>query len=253
MKVVEIVTDVLSLLDAEGSERYLWKHDFEPAINYASNWAVALFNRFIAETKRPEEALSSISRKIQLNYPSTPYRIDLSAIETSANLKLWTILGIEMDYPVDGNFNTKPYKRITAEQVGRMYHNCFAPGNNLDISDSTFEGAYMSPLFFDTFTSSYTPGTAKLVQLYPKITIAGATIWVTYCAIPTRLDIVEDSAEPEYPTGGLLNTSEILLPEFCRTMIVQKVAQMVSLKEFGTSNMFQITSSEIQQLAGLMS
>ena len=52
MIAVQTVVDRMkSVLDAEGSDRYLFDQDFKPAINSAIDWLVAVFNAAFSDKK----------------------------------------------------------------------------------------------------------------------------------------------------------------------------------------------------------
>jgi hypothetical protein len=55
-----IVDRVTSILDAEGSDRYLFDQDFKPAINLTKDWVVAVFNKAFADKKLSEENLKEL-------------------------------------------------------------------------------------------------------------------------------------------------------------------------------------------------
>ena len=108
--VSDIVSRCESALDAEGFERYLFDNDYRPAINYAMEWIVSVFNKAFAENKLSEESMRElVFAKVFIT--SAHSRINLNDLN-SINNEVWSILAVypEIEYmgvlPNAGNNNS---------------------------------------------------------------------------------------------------------------------------------------------------
>lgn len=84
-----------SALDAEGSDYYNFSRDFQPAINYAIEWAVSVLTPLIGEKKFSEELFRELTfaRVWQTSQYS---RVNINPADLD-NRDIWTILAV---YPV---------------------------------------------------------------------------------------------------------------------------------------------------------
>ncbi len=91
-----IVDRMISVLDAEGSDRYLFDQDFKPAINSSIDWLVAVFNSAFADKKISEENLRDLIRT-SIWQASTYSRIHLDDSDDVLGYQIWSLLGIFPD------------------------------------------------------------------------------------------------------------------------------------------------------------
>lgn len=242
-----IVDRCLSLLDAEGSDRYLFDQDFKPAINLTKDWVVAVFNKAFADKKLSEENLKEL---IKTNVWSTSAysRVNIDP----ANANIWSILSVIPKptvhpdtatptvgaQPYDSNFEPDvsyvksdfSAKRLTVEEWNENKNNIFEAGNIIPTVSFT-EYAYLSQ--GDYSSTSYTSD--KEIEVRPEI--PNEFVAITYLKYPTEITLVGDNLE---------------FPETLTDLIVNKVLNYVSFKQGDRTNLFSVTGQEVATLVKLM-
>jgi len=99
--VQDIVNRVASMLDAEGSDRYLFDQDYRPAINSAKDWVLAVFKKIFSEKAISEESLRELV-VIRVFQTSSFSRIALE--QPTLGDEIWSILSVNpkaVTYPND--------------------------------------------------------------------------------------------------------------------------------------------------------
>ena len=242
-----IVDRVTSILDAEGSDRYLFDQDFKPAINLSKDWVVAVFNKAFADKKLSEENLKELVKtKVWTTSTFSRINIDPSVIN------VWSILGIipkPTVYPaasiptVGVNPDTSTLetgvsyissefsaRRLTIEEWNENKNNVFEAGNNI-LTTSFTEYAYLNQ--GDYSSTNYT--TAGEIEVRPSVPTEFVAI--TYLRYPLDINVIGDSIE---------------FPQTLTDLIVNKVLNYISFKQGDQTNLFSVSGSEVATLVKLM-
>jgi hypothetical protein len=242
-----IVDRVTSILDAEGSDRYLFDQDFKPAINLTKDWVVAVFNKAFADKKLSEENLKELVKtKVWTTSTFSRINIDPSVIN------VWSILGIipkPTVYPaasiptVGVNPDTSTLetgvsyissefsaRRLTVEEWNENKNNVFEAGNNV-LTTSFTEYAYLNQ--GDYSSTNYT--TAGEIEVRPSVPTEFVAI--TYLRYPLDINVIGDSIE---------------FPQTLTDLVVNKVLNYISFKQGDQTNLFSVSGSEVATLVKLM-
>jgi hypothetical protein len=242
-----IVDRVTSILDAEGSDRYLFDQDFKPAINLSKDWVVAVFNKAFADKKLSEENLKELVKtKVWTTSTFSRINIDPSVIN------VWSILGIipkPTVYPaasiptVGVNPDTSTLetgvsyissefsaRRLTIEEWNENKNNVFEAGNNV-LTTSFTEYAYLNQ--GDYSSTNYT--TVGEIEIRPAI--PSEFLAVTYLRYPIDISVIGDSME---------------FPQTLTDLIVNKVLNYISFKQGDQTNLFSVSGAEVATLVKLM-
>lgn len=242
-----IVDRVTSILDAEGSDRYLFDQDFKPAINLTKDWVVAVFNKAFADKKLSEENLKElVQTKIWTTSTFSRIHIDPAVVN------VWTILGIKPKptvYPstsiptvggtpdastleagvsyISSDFSAR---RLTVEEWNENKNNIFEAGNNITTVSFT-EYAYLNQ--GDYSSSAYS--TAGELEIRPDISTE--FVGITYLRYPADVTLIGDNIE---------------FPQTLTDIIVNKVLNYISFKQGDRTNLFTVSGQEVATLAKLM-
>jgi len=249
----EIVTRVLAELDAEGSDRYDWELDFRPAINNTKEWLVAMYNKLFADNKLTEESLRELTWTGMWKL-SNKSRFAFNT--TDVGRHLWSIVAIYPkaeyitksgaavltdedygQYDAERAFTRSKYsaKRVTAEERQQAYINPFAAGSDVFVCEDLLTYAYVN--FQDYHGEVYDPdgGTIQAeVELIPALD--NEYVAMTYLSYPE--DVVDI-------------TDTIRFPDAMSNLFVQKVANMIAIKE-DAQELRAYTEQELNQLVQLM-
>lgn len=242
-----IVNRVTSILDAEGSDRYLFDQDFKPAINLTKDWIVAVFHKAFADKKLSEENLKELI-KTNIWSTSTFSRVDIDPAEAN----VWSILAVMpkptvhpsistptvVVDPEDSNFEAGvsyiesdfSAKRLTIEEWNENADNFFEAGNKIT-SISFTEYSYLSQ--GDYSSTAY----ASIRELEVRPRIPNEFLAITYLKYPTNITLISDNLQ---------------FPETLTDLIVQKTANYISFKQGDRTSLFTVSSSEINTLVNLM-
>lgn len=248
ISVQSIVDKMKSVLDAEGSDRYLFDQDFKPAINHSKDWLVAVFNKAFADRKLSEEDLRELInvRVYQANQFS---RVDVNKSGDS----IWTILKVnpepevypnntliaipdagESIYREDLTYIRSKFsaKRLTLEQWEENVDNVFEAGNER-LSNSFKSYAYLNAANYNS--SNYNSGSEE-IEVRPSV--PGQLVAVGYL---------------KYPDNVSLETDSLPFPENLTELIVQKALNLVSFKQGDQTNLYSVTAKDVSSLIQLMS
>jgi len=250
MIAVQTVVDRMkSVLDAEGSDRYLFDQDFKPAINSAIDWLIAVFNSAFSDKKLSEEDLRELV-KTTVWQASSFSRIYFN--DTALGYKVWTILGVSPEptitpattepalptpetsvFRADLSFVDSLYsaKRLTIEEWNENRQNVFTAGNETLLNDlKTY--AYLG--HGDYQSTSYNSG-GEEIQIRPSV--AGKFVAVTVLKTPTRITAITDNVE---------------FPEPIIDLLFQKALNFISYKQGDRTNLFNVTANDVATLVKLM-
>lgn len=248
--VSDIVTRVQAILDAEGSDRYLFDQDYRPAINSAKDWVVSVFKAIFADKSVSEESLRElvVSKVYQTS--------GLSRINLSQGLlgdEIWSILSVNPEavtYPNQtitpvANQYTSLYrsdltyiesefsaKRSTIEEWENSKTNIFQAGNPMVLN------GYKTYSYLNTinYTSSNYNAGASEIEISPKL--ENKLVGIRYLKYPNNVSLLSDNLE---------------FPRSILELIVQKSANFISFKQGDQTNLYSVTKGDINTLIQLMS
>jgi hypothetical protein len=250
--VQRIVDQMKSSLDSEGSDRYLFDQDFKPAINFAIDLSVAVFNEAFAENKLSPEQLRELT-KVKVWQASGYSRIAYNEVDTGH--PLWTIVAVFPNITVnksaisgasgdnksvskfrgDVSFikSGKDAKRLTFEQWNENDDNAFMPGNVV-LTGGLQEYAYLD--FADYSSTSYT-GNNNLPEITIRPDVSGKLVAIAYLKTPTKVSVIGDSVE---------------FPASMFNLIVDMALNFVSVKEGDGASLLQVSDAMVNKLVSLM-
>lgn len=251
--VQEVVNRSLSALDAEGSDRYLFDQDFKPAINYAQEAIIAIFNNAFSSNKLSGESLRELA-KIKIWQANDFSRVAFDPAVMGH--KFWTLLAVYPN-PVVAPFSTpmpNPNKalsvfmpnlsyrsgkastnRMTLEEWNDNYKNVFAPGN-LVVMNSQDLNNYSYLDFGDYSSGSYNNPGKYEIEIRPSV--ANKYIALAYLKRPDPIALITDSLE---------------FPESLTSVIVSKALNFIAYKQGDQTTLFTVTNKDVEELSNLLS
>ena len=248
ISVQDVVDRTLSLLDAEGSQRYLFDQDFKPAINSAVEWLVAVFNSAFSDNKLSEEDLRDLTR-VKVFQANDFSRVKFDSDEVGE--KLWTILAILTEiqvYPpqsppvlvdptksVYHNYLTfvssdEAAERLSAEQWYENKKNIFKSGN-ATVMNGFKKYAYLN--FFDYSSTQY----AETGEIEIRPDVSSKFVAISYLKYPDPISLITDEVE---------------LPSTLTDILVQKTANYISIKQGDGTSLYSITETDVSRLISIM-
>jgi len=249
ISVQAIVDRMTSVLDAEGSERYLFEQDFKPAINSSIDWLVAVFNSAFADKKLPEENLRDLIRT-SIWQANSFSRINVSP--SALGHDVWGVLGIFPEPVITPNIvapllpspETSRYRgdlsyvksdfsaqRLTIEEWNINRKNVFSPGNEV-IENGLKRYAYLG--YGNYESSSYNSG-GKEIEIRPSV--ANNFVALTVLKVPTKVVNISDNVE---------------FPEPVFDVLYQKALNFISYKQGDQTNLYSVTNQDVSTLVKLM-
>jgi len=244
-----IVDRTLSLLDAEGSDRYLFDQDFKPAINSAVEWLVAVFNSAFAQNKLSEEDLRELV-KVKIFQANNFSRVKFDPADVGESL--WTVLSINTEVtvfpdndppPLPGDGTESVYhpgytyvdskesaKRLSIQEWDENSDNIFMAGNNV-MTTKLKKYAYLN--FSDYSSTSY--GETGEIEIRPDV--SAQFVGIRYLKYPNEVTVVTDTIE---------------FPESITDLLVQKTANYISFKQGDGTNLYSVTDNDVQRLITFM-
>lgn len=245
-----IVDRCLFALDAEGSDRYLFEQDFKPAINSSIEWLVAVFNKVFADKKLSEENLRELIRtKIFLASGFSRVNLEKDAVGDS----IWSIMRVVPNPEVSPEYSPEvngcdkksklledllyvkgnhSAKRLTLEEWEENNKNIFEAGNEISIDESLLTYAYLN--IGDYSSTKYSNG--KEIEIRPDV--SKKLIGITYLKYPNIVSDISDN---------------LPFPESMTDIIYQKALNFISYKQGDQTNLYNVTSRDVQILTQLMS
>ena len=244
-----VVDRMKSVLDAEGSDRYLFDQDFKPAINSAIDWLVAVFNSAFSDKKLSEEDLRELV-KTSVWQANSFSRIHFD--EAALGYKIWSILGIFPEPTVYPATQPQPIlsaaeslhisnltyidsqhsaKRLTIEEWNENRKNVFSAGNET-LANGLKSYAYLG---HGNYSSSQYNAGGEEIQIRPSV--AGQFVGVTVLKSPDKVSSVSDNIE---------------FPETVFDLLFQKALNYISYKQGDNTNLFSVTAQDVSTLVKLM-
>ena len=249
IKTQTIVDRMKSVLDAEGSDRYLFEQDFKPAINSAIDWLVAVFNSAFSDKKLSEEDLRELV-KTTIWQANSFSRIYFN--QDDLGYKVWSIMAImpnpvvtpstsppALAYPEKSSFrgdlsfvdSFDSASRASLESWNENRKNVFAAGNE-SLDNELRSYAYLG--HGDYRSSNYNSGGVE-VQIRPSV--AGKFVAVTFLKNPNDVTDITDDIE---------------FPETIIDLLFQKALNFISFKQGDKTNLYSVTERDISTLVKLM-
>lgn len=248
----EVHNRVLSSLDSEGSERYLWAQDTYPNLKGAVEILVTWLNEAFAENKLTPESLRELTR---VGVWQTNAYSRVSFDDSVVGDELWTLLAVypeietsskqaassttnkaESKFRPDVTFvrSKKDAKRLTFEEWNQNSDNVFMQGNTI-LQGSIKEYAYLD--FADYTSQRYVkPTDKKEITIRPDV--PSQLIAMAYLKYPVVSNQI----------GGSLD-----FPKSLTDLIVEIVLNKISIKQgAGGQNLFGITDRNINRLVSLI-
>ncbi len=249
ISVQTVVDRMTSVLDAEGSDRYLFDQDFKPAINSSVEWLVAVFNAAFGQKKLSEENLIDLIR-IRIFQASSFSRIHFD--EVAIGEEIWSLLNVAPEptvHPVttppalatpetsvyrgDLSFRDSKHsaRRLTLEQWNENRENIFEAGNETLINK--FKSyAYLSNIDYNS--TGYSSGGPE-IEIRP--TVPAQFVAVGYIRYPAEITAI---------------TEDIGFPSSLLVLLFQKALNFVAYKQGDQTTLFAVTERDIANLVRLM-
>ena len=242
-----IESKLISALDAEGSQRYNFADDYRPAVNYAIDFAVSVFNSVFSQNKKSEEILAELSR-VRIWRASQYSRFAFDS--TIVGDQLWSILAVipnptttgastgavtdEGQYEPLMSFLSGGYpcKRLTPEQWIEKDRNPFMPGNPYNTCDETIQYGYVA--FADYVGGYQLVNNAFEIEVSPNV--ANQFVAVRYLRKPVSVSIITDNID---------------FPEVMTNFITEQALKFISFKQNDNTNLYSVTSKDIMTLSNL--
>lgn len=250
ISVQTIVDRIESPLDAEGSDRYRFDNDYKPAINQSVEWLISVFNKAFADKKLTEENLRDLIRTVV--YQTSLYsRVKID--NAGMNAAVWSLLKVNPEpvvYPSTATVNvlTNDFdsqfrndvsfiksdfsaKRLTSEQWEDKNKNIFQAGN-LTLSNDFKQYAYLD---YSNYSSTAYTVDGPEIEINPEI--PNQFVGIQFLKYPTQIALITDNVE---------------FPESLTNLVVQKSLNFISFKQGDQTNLYAVTSRDVQTLVQLM-
>lgn len=249
----DIITQMEANLDAEGSGRYSFLRDYKPAINYAIQFYVSVFNFAFGRKKLSEENLRELTRT-RVWQTSKYSRIYFDPADIGG--EVWSILVVAPEPALDPQIsplanpdptsslfiptNTTRFvksdfsaARQTFEEWNQSRKNLFMPGNNTLLADFK---TYAYKNFTHTKEGEAENQIITEIEIRPELD--NELVAVTYLVYP----------------GNIENESDVILyPKTMTNLLVDKALKFISLKQGDGTNLYSVQDIEINTLVNLMS
>lgn len=244
----EVADQMRFALDAEGSDHYGDAEDIIPAINAAVKWMTNVVNITMGQNKAAEEVFREIS-VVRVFQTSEDSRISLDVFPDP----VWTVLAVFPNPTIKdtGETYTPPSstkhsahrsdkyyvtsendcKRLSTEEWISNKNNPFEAGYvGIDASCDLADYAYLAP-------KNYNP-VDPAGQITREIEIRPV--------INQGFVAVEYAKRPVYLSA--LGTDDVDFPETAFQMIFDKALQYIAYKQGDQTNIYTVTSQDIQTL-----
>lgn len=251
----EIVSSLNAALDAEGSDHYRFEQDYRPAINYAIDYIVTLFNKAFADNKLTEENLRELI-KIEL------YRASKNSTLTFTQEELNEVWSIHAIYPnpryatltadptpivdddAEGGQSVKllGYKflggvdsasKSTVEQWNDNEGNPFAKGNSVITSGHLVAYSYLSFSNQDLYMAGDPPAPVVGTEILIRPDIANKVVAVAFLNYPDR--VVNDDDDIQFPRS-------------LSNLLVSRALMFISFKQGDSTNLYSLTDKDVKEL-----
>lgn len=245
---------ILAALDAEGSDRYDFDRDIVHAINYSIDWMVSVFNMAFGANKLSEENLRELV-KIRIWQTSQHSRIYIDEDSVTGLCHgVWTVLGVFPEPVTVPNlpasalptvFESKlvqgyryvssqfSAKRLTLEEWNINTNNPFLAGSTVFSSTSSLRSyAYLN--YMDYQGSQCSDGN---IEIEIKPYLVNKYVAIAYLKRPDYVTVIQNDVE---------------FPSVLTNMIVDAALRWIAFKQGDSTNLWQISDSEVNRLTQLM-
>jgi hypothetical protein len=247
-----LIERMVAALDAEGSDRYKFDRDFKPAINYAIEYYVAVFNAAFGEKKLSEENLRELTRT-RVFQTSKYSRIRFNPADLGD--EIWTILVVApeptLDPQINPLINPSPKdsifitgdqtifvkskysaNRLSLEEWNENEENIFMPGN-VTLQNKFKQYAYKGFVHFKE--GELSNEIIDEIEIRPYLD--NQLVGVTYLRFPPLIDADDD---------------EIYYPKTMKNLLVNQALKFISKKQGDGTNLYTVEERDIQMLVSLM-
>lgn len=251
ISVQQINDRVLSALDSENSDRYLFDQDIKPSLNGALEILVTWINQAFAENKLSAENLRELLH-VGVWQANSYSRVAFNGQDVGHNL--WSLLAIypkpvvtsrNVVVPSTTNNSISKYrpdlsfvksvqsaKRLTFEEWNENVDNAFMPGNST-LSGSLAEYAYLDAA---NYSSTSYPSSTDKAEWTIRPDIPNQLVAIAYLKYPT-------------PVGQITDTIEF--PLSLTDLIVELTLNKIGYKQ-GTQSVYVATAQNIAKLVSLI-
>lgn len=247
-----LIERMVAALDAEGSDRYQFDRDFKPAINYAIEYYVSIFNAAFGEKKLSEENLRELTRT-RVFQTSKYSRIRFASSDLGD--EVWSVLVVcpepVLDPQIDPVVNPDPTSslyidgdqtifvrseyaasRLNFEEWNENNDNIFMPGNVV-MQNKFKEYAYKN--FIHTKDGEAPTEIIDEIEIRPYLD--NQLVGVTYLRFPPL--ITQD-------------TDQIYYPKTMKNLLVNQALKFISKKQGDGTNLYSVEEKDISTLVSLM-
>ena len=246
--VSNIVPRINSTIDSEGSQRFLFDEDIKPALNYAVEYSISVFNSIFSKDKLSEEILKEL---IRVRCWKTNNKSRFTIDDTVTGDVLWSILSIMVRCEIEGAapagifiesvyvpqviFKKSKYyaKRLTREQWAEKETNRFIAGSPLETCPDLIKYAWTNFSDYTGTAATYT-NSKNEIEISPDV--SNTLIACSYLRKPATINVMTDIIE---------------LPEIMTNFVINKAVQYLSYKENDNTNLYGITSKDTDLLIKL--
>ena len=249
-----VIDRMNAVLDAEGSGRYSFDRDFEPAINYAVEFLISVMNNVLGNDKLSEENLRELVRT-KVWQTSQFSRIHFTQEDIGEDV--WSIIRVSpeplLSPETDPIVNPTPANslfvpdvtfvrsehaaaRLTEEEWNEKDRNTFSPGNNA-MADSDFR-KYGYQNFATIRPGAYVDEESVIEEIEISPYLDQQFVAVSYLVYPQQIESESDN---------------IPFPKSMLNLVVQRALNFVSSKQGDGTNLYSTSQQEVAQLVALMS
>lgn len=241
--VQDIVNEMASSLDAEGSDHYTFDRDYKPSINRSARWLTHVISRALGRIKNPGEIFRDLS-VVRIFISSGYSRISLDP--DPLGHQVWTIIAVwpkatttpGAAIPVAANLydssiatgetylsSDNDAARLTPEEWNKQKGNPFADGyEGAAICDELKSYAYLAPM---DYSSTNYPVT-KEIEIRPSL--KRGYVGINYLRTPGDISLIGDSVD---------------FPKVLQNLLVDRALKFVSFKQGDQTNLYAVTDRDI--------
>jgi len=248
---LELRNQLAFALDAEGSDHYRDDLDYIPAINAAIKWVVAIINSAMGENKVSEEFFAELAYSGVFKTTNTS-RVSFNVFPS----EVWTLLAIyakpeleliqgipttstpdlKQSYFIGEQLHvtsSHSCKRLTLEEWAFDRKNPFEAGYEGNaICGEVAQYAYLSPINYQGNSTSLK---SQEIEIRPKVVNDYVTIF--WAKTPNLITSINDNIE---------------FPNSVFQLLFDKALNYISYKQGDQTNIYSVSSNDVQQLIGLI-
>ena len=271
--VSNIIQLVKSNLDAEGSDRYRWDLDFIPAINWAQKEITDTVGRLLSDKKFPNERLreliytyvfqTSQYSRLFIDNAFKPINTILGVYVNITTVPTWS----EQTNTTSGSLYLSTYslidfgntcKRITPEERNECKKNKLVAGYNQANSDITTWAYLDFAIYGNNSYGGYDPAGNVIADPPPETPdpiIIGSEIEIvpSYKNKVIGVMVLQNPQQIESTSQEDFLVAELPFPEAMTNLFVAMILRFLAVKQNDTSNIYKISSDEIETIKSYLS